>query len=275
MSSTNIVSGLISRRSETSSAPLSPIQFGDVHNPFFFQQQQQQIQQQSELFAANLSTNERFTPQSLQFDGNLGSASSSEDASTIPAPVVNVDGSTHAFHLERMSSRLPEKEEVVIGGAGRSGSVVTLESVTQDSTAAANVSENGEASVTSSTSPSDNLVLFDSDLMSWTRGFPLPLTDAAKKHLDAALRRDCDFLSEAEVIDYSLLVGVDIESGQIRIGIVDYLRRFDIVKRVENRVKAVAQLATNVEPTVVQPSRYGERLLRASERYFMSVRQIE
>jgi 1-phosphatidylinositol-3-phosphate 5-kinase len=135
------------------------------------------------------------------------------------------------------------------------------------------VSENVEASVTSSSS--DNLVLFDSDLMSWTRGFPLPLTDAAKKHLDAALRRDCDFLSEAEVIDYSLLVGVDIESGQIRIGIVDYLRRFDIVKRVENRVKAVAQLATNVEPTVVQPSRYGERLLRASERYFMSVRQID
>jgi 1-phosphatidylinositol-3-phosphate 5-kinase len=172
-----------------------------------------------------------------------------------------------------MSSRLPEKEEVVIGGVSRSGSVVTLESVTLDSTAAATVSENVEASVTSSSS--DNLVLFDSDLMSWTRGFPLPLTDAAKKHLDAALRRDCDFLSEAEVIDYSLLVGVDIESGQIRIGIVDYLRRFDIVKRVENRVKAVAQLATNVEPTVVQPSRYGERLLRASERYFMSVRQID
>jgi hypothetical protein len=275
MSSTNVVSGLISRRSETSSAPLSPIQFGDIHNPFFFQQQQQkQQQQQSDLIAslANFN-NEQVTPQSLQFESNIGTSSNtSTTIEASSAPVVDVDGTTNAFHLERMSpSPKSEKEDVIHGAISRSGSVATLESVALDSKLATALPENAETNIVSSST--DNLVLFDSDLMSWTRGFPLPLTDAAKRHLDAALRRDCDFLSEAEIIDYSLLVGVDIESGQIRIGIVDYLRRFDIVKRVENRVKAVAQLATNVEPTVVQPSRYGERLLRASERYFMSVRQ--
>jgi len=41
------------------------------------------------------------------------------------------------------------------------------------------------------------------------------------------------------------------------------------VKRVENRVKAVAQLG--VEPTIVKPQRYAERLLRACERYFAEV----
>ena len=119
--------------------------------------------------------------------------------------------------------------------------------------------------------------MFDADLMSWTRGFPLPLTEAAKQLLDAALRRDCEFLGGVDVVDYSLLIGLDDRAApggsapRLHVGIIDYLRRFDIVKRVENRVKAVAQLATNIEPTVVQPRRYSERLLKAAERYFAAV----
>jgi len=122
--------------------------------------------------------------------------------------------------------------------------------------------------------PGGGVVFFDSDLMSATRGFPLPLSEPSKAALDSALRRDCAFLSAADVIDYSLLVGVDAATGQCRAGIIDFLRRFDIVKRVENRVKAVAQLATNVEPTIVQPARYSERLIRACDRYFMGVGSV-
>ena len=137
-----------------------------------------------------------------------------------------------------------------------------------------------------------DLVLFDADLMALTRGFPLPLAPASRRRLDAALRRDLAFLEACDVVDYSLLVGLEGEEGegggggggeggggagagagagpsQLRVGIIDYLRRFDIVKRVENRVKAVAQLG--VEPTIVKPQRYAERLLRACERYFAEV----
>jgi 1-phosphatidylinositol-3-phosphate 5-kinase len=118
------------------------------------------------------------------------------------------------------------------------------------------------------------LVLFDADLMALTRGFPLPLAAESRRRLDAALRRDCAFLEACDVVDYSLLVGIEPAGARVRVGLIDYLRRFDIVKRVENRVKAVAQLATNIEPTVVQPRRYAERLLRASERYFAAVPDV-
>jgi 1-phosphatidylinositol-3-phosphate 5-kinase len=107
-------------------------------------------------------------------------------------------------------------------------------------------------------------VLLDGDLLAFTRGFPLSLTAEAKRQLDAALRRDVAWLAANSVVDYSLLIGVEPSSGLLSVGMIDYVRRFDIVKRLENRVKAVTSLA---EPTVVQPERYAERLLTAANRY--------
>ena len=112
------------------------------------------------------------------------------------------------------------------------------------------------------------LVLLDGDLLAFTRGFPLSLTDEAKRHLDAALRRDVAWLAGQSVVDYSLLIGVEPSSGLLSVGMIDYVRRFDMVKRLENRVKSVTSMA---EPTVVQPDRYAERLLTAANRYLAGV----
>jgi len=121
-------------------------------------------------------------------------------------------------------------------------------------------------------SGNNGLVLLDGDLMAYTRGGPLPLTEDAKRTLDAALARDTAWLTGASVVDYSLLVGVESGNGVLSLGIIDYVRRFDAIKRLESRVKTVTSLATNgVEPTVVQPSRYAERLLKAADRYAMGV----
>lgn len=162
-----------------------------------------------------------------------------------------------------------------------------------------------------------SLVLLDADLLFHTKGFPVPLTPQAKQSLDTALRRDTAFLSSVSVVDYSILLGLDmgmlggsvygdhgnsvgggngntgvghspqqqvpmtvmvrhttiqgVHQPAAAVGIIDYLRRFDIVKRLENRVKTAAQAVTNIEPTVINPERYMERLLKASDRYFMQV----
>ena len=114
-------------------------------------------------------------------------------------------------------------------------------------------------------------MLLDADLMAFTRGYPVPLTEDSKRVLDAALRRDTAWLTNASVVDYSILLGLEPASGVVSAGIIDYVRRFDIVKRLESRVKTVTSLATNVEPTVVQPERYAERLLKAADRYLGGV----
>jgi 1-phosphatidylinositol-3-phosphate 5-kinase len=116
--------------------------------------------------------------------------------------------------------------------------------------------------------PEAPLVLLDGDLLAFTRGFPLALTAEAKRHLDTALRRDVAWLASNAVVDYSLLIGVEPTAGVLSVGMIDYVRRFDIVKRLENRVKSVTSLA---EPTVVQPERYAERLLTAANKYLAGV----
>lgn len=68
-------------------------------------------------------------------------------------------------------------------------------------------------------------------------------------------------------MDYSLLVGLDPDAGTVVVGMIDYIRKFDIAKRLESRVKNI----TGQEPTVVQPERYKDRLLASSARYFVSV----
>jgi hypothetical protein len=122
------------------------------------------------------------------------------------------------------------------------------------------------------TAPEGNsLVLLDGDFMALTKGYPWPLTDESKTLLDSVLRADTEFLCSIEVVDYSLLVGIEQETGELVVGVIDYIRRFDFAKKLESRMKTMTALATNVEPTVVQPERYMERLLQAVEKYFVGV----
>ena len=115
-------------------------------------------------------------------------------------------------------------------------------------------------------------VRLDTDLFDYTRGYPLPLTEPAKRWVNFSVLNDTEFLSEINVMDYSILVGIDEANAEIVIGIIDYvrsrccptscvafchrscpcqIRRFDLVKEWEFRVKNLTQN----EPTVVQPDR--------------------
>lgn len=43
------------------------------------------------------------------------------------------------------------------------------------------------------------------------------------------------------------------------VGIIDYMRQYDIIKRMERMGKSVSMIAGQAEPTIVQPSLYKAR----------------
>jgi 1-phosphatidylinositol-3-phosphate 5-kinase len=82
---------------------------------------------------------------------------------------------------------------------------------------------------------------------------------------------DTLFLSIINVVDYSILVGLDENSDQVVVGIIDYMRQYDIVKRMERMGKSVGMIAGQAEPTIIQPPQYRKRFVMAMDRYFMPV----
>jgi 1-phosphatidylinositol-3-phosphate 5-kinase len=71
-----------------------------------------------------------------------------------------------------------------------------------------------------------NEVLLDENLMEISHTSPLYLRDHAKLILRTALWNDTLFLSNLNVMDYSLVVGVDAENKELVVGVVDYIRTF-------------------------------------------------
>lgn len=66
-----------------------------------------------------------------------------------------------------------------------------------------------------------------------------------------------------------MLVGFDEDSREIVVGIIDYLRQYDTIKKIERLGKSVTLLAG--EPTIIQPTDYRRRFSAAMERYFLAV----
>ncbi|WWD18488.1 hypothetical protein CI109_102940 [Kwoniella shandongensis] len=119
-----------------------------------------------------------------------------------------------------------------------------------------------------------NEVLLDENLMEIVYKHPLYLRDHSKRILRTALFNDTLFLSNLNVMDYSLVVGVDSEKHELVVGIVDYIRTFTWDKKLESWVKDSAFLggAGKGEPTIVTPKQYKIRFRTAMERfYFPSV----
>ena len=113
---------------------------------------------------------------------------------------------------------------------------------------------------------SSNQVLFDSDLLAFTGGNPITLTEDSHGYLMRQLKVDTSFLRDQDIMDYSLLLGVDVERKKIVVGIIDYLRTYGIVKFMESHVKSITENA----PTVQPPHSYQKRLLQSAEKYFMA-----
>ncbi|EWM28910.1 fyve finger-containing phosphoinositide [Nannochloropsis gaditana] len=113
--------------------------------------------------------------------------------------------------------------------------------------------------------------LLDENLSEFTKGKPLPLYILDQAYFMRAMINDISFLSYIKIIDYSILIGVDEEQKALVVGIIDYMRQYDIIKKMERMGKSVGMIAGQAEPTVIQPQPYRARFLGAMEKYFAGI----
>ncbi|KAF8347025.1 hypothetical protein F5887DRAFT_958971 [Amanita rubescens] len=112
-------------------------------------------------------------------------------------------------------------------------------------------------------------VLLDENLVETAHLHPFYLREHSKRILRGALHNDTKFLADINVMDYSLLCGVDSQKNELVIGIVDYQRTYTWDKKLESWVKESAFLGGGRgEPTIVTPKQYRQRFLSSMERYF-------
>ncbi len=117
-----------------------------------------------------------------------------------------------------------------------------------------------------------NEVLLDKNLLEFIFDSPLFIREHSKKLLRASVYNDTLFLSKLNVMDYSLLVGIDNENQELVIGIVDFIRTFTWDKKLESWVKETGFLGGGgKEPTIVTPRQYKNRFREAIEKYFFLV----
>ena len=83
---------------------------------------------------------------------------------------------------------------------------------------------------------------------------PFYVREHSKRILRGALYNDSKFLADINVMDYSLVVGVDSRSSELVVGIVDYVRTYTWDKKLESWVKESALLGGGGrgEPTILK-----------------------
>ncbi|KAF9032399.1 hypothetical protein BJ165DRAFT_1410851 [Panaeolus papilionaceus] len=114
----------------------------------------------------------------------------------------------------------------------------------------------------------ESKTLFDGE---WIEGQQRALTlihPYSKVVLREAIKHDADFLARSNIMDYSLLVGVDEDTKQIACGLVDTIGSYTFAKTLE--YKAKQNLQGGKEVTVIPPAEYRERFVNAMDGYFVA-----
>ncbi|KAL2933788.1 1-phosphatidylinositol-3-phosphate 5-kinase FAB1B [Bienertia sinuspersici] len=119
----------------------------------------------------------------------------------------------------------------------------------------------------------NNKVLLDQNLIEAMPTSPIFVGNKAKRLLERAVWNDTSFLASVDVMDYSLLVGVDKEKHELVLGIIDFMRQYTWDKHLETWVKTSMILGgpKNESPTVISPKQYKKRFRKAMTTYFLMV----
>ncbi|MED6146926.1 hypothetical protein PIB30_039333 [Stylosanthes scabra] len=114
-------------------------------------------------------------------------------------------------------------------------------------------------------------VLLDQNFVNDMNSSPLYVSHKAKRFLQRAVWNDTTFLNSVNVMDYSLLVGVDSQKRVLVCGIIDYLRQYTWDKHLETWMKSSLVVPKNVLPTVISPREYKKRFRKFMSTHFLSV----
>lgn len=121
----------------------------------------------------------------------------------------------------------------------------------------------------------ENEVLLDENMIEYIYESPVFVREHSKKLLRGSLFNDTSFLSAMDVMDYSLVIGIDDTSRKLYVGIIDWLRTFTWDKKVENWMKGNSLVVKKgKDPTIVTPKQYRTRFREAMDRYILEVPDI-
>ncbi|GAA5866486.1 hypothetical protein JCM3774_004699 [Rhodotorula dairenensis] len=118
----------------------------------------------------------------------------------------------------------------------------------------------------------NNPVLLDENLIELSLKSPIYVREESKQLVKEAIYNDSQFLADLNVMDYSLVMGVDATKPELVIGIVDYIRTYTWDKRLESWVKETAFLGGTYKsggPTVITPKQYKARFREAIDGYLL------
>ncbi|BGO98590.1 Mitochondrial distribution and morphology protein 12 [Rhodotorula toruloides] len=118
----------------------------------------------------------------------------------------------------------------------------------------------------------NNPVLLDENLLELSLKNPFYVREESKQLIRQAVWNDSQFLSDLNVMDYSLVVGVDAVKSELVVGIVDYIRTYTWDKRIESWVKETTFLGGASKaggPTVITPKQYKMRFREAIDGYLL------
>ncbi|CAI9097354.1 OLC1v1033756C4 [Oldenlandia corymbosa var. corymbosa] len=126
-----------------------------------------------------------------------------------------------------------------------------------------------------SDSSGSNKVLLDQNLIEAVATSPIFLGSEACRLLKRAVWKDTSFLSSVDVMDYSLLVGIDEEKHELVVGIIDILRQYTWDKHLETWFMVALDIlggSKNSSPTVISPTQYKKRFRKTiPDNYFVVV----
>jgi len=119
----------------------------------------------------------------------------------------------------------------------------------------------------------ETVVLMDGNVAETCATDPIAIDSESFATLERAIRADVAFLESHNVMDYSLLVGIDESPNgrrEVVVRVIDYLRQYTWDKQIESAVKSGVPSYEGA-PTVLSPAKYARRFRRAARRYFLAV----
>jgi len=108
--------------------------------------------------------------------------------------------------------------------------------------------------------------LFDGEWLEGQKRALILLHPHSKIILEEGISGDADFLAQSNIMDYSLLLGVNSEQKHLACGLVDTIGSYTFAKTLEYKAKQNIRK----EVTVVPPTEYRDRFVRAINSYFVA-----
>jgi 1-phosphatidylinositol-3-phosphate 5-kinase len=111
-------------------------------------------------------------------------------------------------------------------------------------------------------------VLLDENMLEFISDSPIFVREHCKKLLQLSLWNDTLFLAAQNVMDYSLIIGIDEVKKELVIGMVDYTRTYTLDKKLETWFKDIRfPGGDQTRPTIIGPKEYKSRFQEAMKKY--------